>query len=109
MSRKYVSYATFKERQFSYVGTFKRHQHYFQCWKITLGRELFYLYRTFTSSIWIYEEHEMMTSKISLKFSSFSPNLNDGNRICFVPEAFFRYQTFLSLSSEQKDGWDSFL
>ena len=51
----------------------------------------------------------MMTSKISLKFSSFSPNLNDGNRICFVPEAFFRYQTFPSLSSEQKDGWDSFL
>ena len=42
MSRKYVSYATFKERQFSYVGKLRRHQHYFQCWHITLGRKLFY-------------------------------------------------------------------
>ena len=44
MSRKYVSYATFKERQFSYVGKLKRHQHYFQCWHITLGRKLFDLF-----------------------------------------------------------------
>merc|ERR1712113_1290664 len=37
MSRKYVSYATFKERQFSYVGKLKRQQHLCQCWHIALA------------------------------------------------------------------------
>ena len=106
MSRKYVSYATFKERQFSYVGKLRRNQHFCQCWHITLGRKLFYFLRIFTSLLW---ERNRKTAKISLKFSSFSPPLYAGNRICFVPEAFFSCQTFLSVSSEQKDGWDSLL